>query len=119
MVKEEVRRREIFFYARVVCSRSSIRSIDRSIYLVFCCRAAIVVDEHYHLSDVFDDDFDDGVDAFCISLSRPETDSRRQAETRQGLLGHEQAALTSNNAARGFEENKYLTPALIEEYTNI
>ena len=98
-----------------MCSRI-IRSIDLS---RLCCRA--IVDEH-HLSDVFDDDFDD--DDFdvvgrslSISLFVPNGKQMRRMPKREKdyLAEMRQAASTSN--ARGFEENKYLTPALIEEYT--
>ena len=48
MVKEEVRRRD-FFFTRALCVRAVV--FDRSIDLSrLCCRAAIVVDEHHHLS---------------------------------------------------------------------
>ena len=98
-----------------MCSRI-IRSIDLS---RLCCRA--IVDEHHHLSDVFDDDFDD--DDFdvvgrslSISLFVPNGKQMRRMPKREKdyLAEMRQAASTSS---RGFEENKYLTPALIEEYT--
>ena len=77
-----------------------------------------MVDEHHHLSDVFDDDFDDGVGrSLSVSLFVPNGKQMRRMPKREKdyLAEMRQAASTSN--ARGFEENKYLTPALIEEYT--
>ena len=117
MVKEEVRRRD-FFFTRALCVRAVV--FDRSIDLSrLCCRAAIVVDEHHHLSDVFDDDFDGVGRSLSVSLFVPNGKQMRRMPKREKdyLAEMRQAASTSNNAARGFEENKYLTPALIEEYT--
>ena len=97
-----------------MCSRS-IRSIDLS---RLCYRAAIVVDEHHHLSDVFDDDFDGVGRSLSVSLFVPNgKQMRRMPKREKDYLAEMRQAASTSNAARGFEENKYLTPALIEEYT--
>ena len=115
MVKEEVRRDFLFKRARV-CSRS-IRSIDRSIDRSI---SSLLPRDRSSTNTTFPTSLTTVLDALSLSpFFVPNGKQMRRMPKREKdyLAEMRQVASTSTNAQRGFEENKYLTPALIEEYT--
>ena len=108
MVKEEVRR-DFLLNARV-CVRAVF---DRSI-------SSLLPRDRSSTNTTFPTSLTTVLDALSLSpFFVPNGKQMRRMPKREKdyLAEMRQVASTSNDARLGFEENKYLTPALIEEYT--
>ena len=63
-----------------------------------------MVDEHHHISDVFDDDFDGVGRSLSVSLFVPNgKQMRRMPKREKDYLAEMRQAASTSNAARGFE----------------